>query len=259
MKRENTFNLISNDILCSIIIPVHNNIKFTQAAILSLLKLPSNYEIIIVDNDSTDSTQDTIMTLINNRSIEGAQLLYFHFPRNLGFGRANNWGYKHSNGKYVLFLNNDIRIEDRYTDWPLIMLEWAKQGYLVGTQGGVLDRSFNFVREGFELPQTKYWYMSGWCICSSRQNFDKLILNHYSDDKTDVICTGKAFGPWNEKFFAYFEDGDLSWRAKRKGIKFKEVHVPIHHFGRMTGKQIGLNYMYKRSRRVFKNIWKDNI
>ncbi|MHA2426873.1 MAG: glycosyltransferase family 2 protein [Candidatus Hermodarchaeia archaeon] len=253
---EGEFEPVLDNISCSIIIPVHNNVNFTKAAVTDLLRLPNDYEIVIVDNASDDSTQEEMASLIDSRSPEDAQLVYITCPRNLGFGRANNKGYKHSNGEYVLFLNNDIRVEKRHEDWPSIMLEWAKKGYLVGTQGGLLDKDFNFLKEGFGIKQSKYWYISGWCLCGSRENFDKLILNHYSHDETDEICEGEAWGPWNEKFFAYFEDGDLTWRARKLGIEFKEVHVPVHHFGRMTGKKLGLNYMYKKSRRIFKKMWR---
>lgn len=253
---EGEFEPVLDNISCSIIIPVHDNVNFTKAAVTDLLRLPSDYEIVVVDNASEDSTQEEMARLIDNRSKDNAQLVYITCPRNLGYGRANNKGYKHSHGEYVLFLNNDIRVENRHEDWPSIMLEWARKGYLVGTQGGLLDKNFNFLKEGFGLPQSKYWYISGWCLCGSRENFDKLILNHYSHDQTDEICEGKAWGPWNEKFFAYFEDGDLTWRARKLGIEFKEVHVPVHHFGRMTGKKLGLSYMYKKSRRTFKQMWK---
>lgn len=258
MKFENTNNIFDqklDGILCSIIIPVYNNVNFTTAAIKDLLRLPNTYEIVIVDNASEDSTQEEVMKLISGMSEEQAQLTYIACPRNLGYGRANNKGYKHSNGEYILFLNNDIRVDGKHEDWPTIMLEWAMRGFLVGTQGGVLDKEFSFIKEGFELEQSKYWYISGWCLCGSRKNFDKLILNHYSHDETDEICDGPAWGPWNEKFFAYFEDADLTWRAKKLGIELKEVHVPVHHFGRMTGKKMGLNYMYKKSRRIFRKIW----
>lgn len=248
-----------NNISCSIIVPAYNNVNFTIAAVKDLLRLPNDYEIVVVDNASDDSTSEEMLNLVAARSDENAQLVYITCPRNLGFGRANNKGYKHSNGEYVIFLNNDIRIEGRHNDWPSIMLEWARKEYLVGTQGGLLDKDFNFVKEGFGLDQSKYWYISGWCLCGSRKNFDKLILNHYSNDQTDEICEGKAWGPWNEMFFAYFEDGDLTWRAKELGIQFKEVHVPIRHFGRMTGKKMGLNHMYRKSQRVFRTIWKNNV
>ncbi len=235
---------------------MYDNVDFTKAAIKDLLKLSNKYEIIIVDNASRDDTPFVVNQLIESRAEYQAKLVYIGCPKNLGFGRGNNKGYKHAAGEYIIFLNNDIRVRGRHEDWPTIMLEWAKKGFLVGTEGALLNKDFDFVKEGTGLEQSKYWYVSGWCLCGSRENFDKLIMNHYSHDETDEIMEGKAWGPWNEKFFAYFEDGDLTWRARDMGMEFKEVDVPIHHFGRMTGKNLNISYLYKRSKRVFKKIWK---
>lgn len=264
LKKENNvidLELFSTDkegIFCSIIIPVYNNIKFTKSAVEDLLNLPNNYEIVVVDNGSTDDTPYVIEAILENRTEEQAHLLYINCNKNLFFGRANNKGYKHSNGEYVIFLNNDIKVEDRLTDWPLIMIEEAKKGFLVCTQGAELDDGFNFVKEASGLKQSKYWYASGWCLCAKREVFDKLILNHFAHDETDEICEGRSWGPWNEKLSAksvYFEDVDLTWRAKEFGFNFKEVEIPVHHFGRMTGKKMNISYMYKISRRIFKKIW----
>jgi GT2 family glycosyltransferase len=248
------FDVKREGIRCSIIIPVYNSVNFTKSALEDLSRLPSNYEVIIVDNASEDNTAEVVHDFISNQKEEFARLVYIGCPRNLGFGRSNNKGQKHASGEYLLFLNNDIRVVDRHNDWPEIMIEHADD-HIVCTQGGLLDSQFNFVKEGTGLSQTDYWYASGWCLCGSRKLFDRLILNHFSDDKTDEICDGKAWGSWNEKYFLYFEDGDLTWRAKELGIKFKEVSVPVHHFARVTGRKYNMLHYYRKSRKIFKKEW----
>lgn len=252
---DSDFTTKKDGIYCSIIIPVYNNVNFTKLALEGLLQLPNKYEIIIVDNGSDDETPDMVAELLNNADSDKASIMYIGCDRNLGFGRANNKGYKHSNGEYVLFLNNDIRIDDRYEDWPEILIESAKGGNIVCTQGGVLDKRYNFVKEGKGFEQTELWYSSGWCLCASKDTFDKLILDQYSHDETDELCDGEAWGPWNELFFAYFEDGDLTWRAKELDIDFVEVDIPVHHFGRATGKKLNLNHLYRVSQRKFRKEW----
>jgi len=244
------------DFNLSIIIPVFNNINFTKLALEGLTKLSNKYEIIIVDNNSTDNTFELVNSFIKDISKESARVKYVHCPNNLGFGAANNKGYKHSEGKNILFLNNDIRIEKDFKTWPNDMVKLAEQGYLVGTQGALLDEKFNFIKEGSGLKQTDYWYLGGWCVCGSRATFDKLILDHYCNSEGEIV-NGKAWGPWNEKFFLYFEDGDLTWRAKKLGIEIVEIQVPIHHFGRVTGKKYSMFGYYKISRRIFINEWKE--
>lgn len=247
------------DVDLSIIIPVHNNANFTQSVVRDLMRLPAKYEIIVVDNASTDDTAFILNEFMNQQKPERARLITVGCPRNLGFGRANNKGYKHSVGKNILFLNNDVRIRGDFETWPEELIRLSREGYLVGANGGILDINFNFVRETQGLVESDHFYLSGWCLAASRETFDKLVLNHYRHDVTDVITDGRAWGPWNEKFFAYFEDGDLSWRAKDLGIPFDIVEVQAHHFGRVTGRQLGLHEMYKTSQATFKEIWADRL
>ena len=243
----------------SIIIPVYNNINFTRNALNDLLQLPSNHEIIIVDNASSDETPMVMNEFLNKQNPERAKLVYIGCPRNLGFGRANNKGYKHSVGENVLFLNNDIRVQSDFQSWTKPIIENCKLDKMISPNGGLLDGNFNFIRETDDLRNDANFYLSGWCLASSRKVFDSLILNHYSHDQTDLIMEGRAWGPWNEKFFAYFEDGDLTWRAKQQGIPIDVLHVPVHHFGKMTSRKLDLSAMYKKSLGIFREIWAEKL
>lgn len=243
----------------SIIIPVYNNANFTKSAVTDLLKLSKKYEIIIVDNGSTDDTPIAMFDLMDLVKEETAELCYMNCPRNLGFGRANNKAYKHARGKNILFLNNDIRVKSDFATWPERLIEYCDKGHLVSANGGLLDGQFNFVAETNDVRDDEFFYLSGWCLAGSRETFDKLILDHYSHDETDEITLGRAYGPWDEQFFAYFEDDDLSWRAKAQGIPLSVVSVPVHHFGRMTSKKLDISTMYKRSQIIFRELWAEKL
>ncbi|HVI41753.1 MAG TPA: glycosyltransferase, partial [Anaerovoracaceae bacterium] len=252
-------NKSKNEIVLSIIIPCYNNVNFTKSAIQDLLKLPSNHEVILVDNASTDTTGLIIHELMETRNKENAELKYIGCPKNLGFGRANNKGYKRAKGKNILFLNNDIKVKDNFDTWTQTLIDACQAGKLVSANGGMLDNQFNFIRETDNLIDSEYFYLSGWCLAGSRETFDKLTMNHYSDDVTDEIKEGQAWGPWNEKFFAYFEDDDLTWRAKEMGIPLDVIQVPVHHFGRMTTKKLNLASMYKTSQEIFRSLWSKKL
>jgi GT2 family glycosyltransferase len=230
----------------SIIIPVFNNANFTKLALEGLTKLSNKYEIVIIDNNSTDNTVEMVEDFIVNTPKDRAKVVLVSAPINLGFGGSNNKAFKHARGRNILFLNNDIRIDDKFETWPEELVRLSEEGYIVCAQGGVLDKKFNFVKEGRGLPQTDYWYCSGWCLGGSRDTFDKLTLSK-----------GNVHEVWLSKLFLYYEDVDLTWRAKKLGIPIKEIDVPIHHFGKMTGRKFNMFGYFKKSQKIFRQEWKE--
>jgi GT2 family glycosyltransferase len=215
----------------SIVIPVYNQYSYTANAIKDLLQLRVDKEIIIVDNGSVDSTKDIvgkdIIKVVRN-------------SKNLGFAKAVNQGYNISEGEFVLFLNNDIRVRERHETWVEGMLDVASTGLVGPTMGG-LDEQFNFMGEFGKHPTTRHYYMSGWNILGSRYTWEKFVLTN---------------GPWDdETFWSYFEDTDLGFRAREQGEKMTIVPVPVHHFGSVTSKKMNLNELYKKARIAFINKW----
>lgn len=213
--------------MLSIIIPLFNNYHLTKSCLEDLNKLQIEHEIILVDNGSIDETKKLPCSIRNST--------------NLGFAKACNQGFAKSNGNYVLFLNNDIKVYKNYESWPEELITGASEGYLVGPTGGLLDNKFDFIKETNEILPG-YFYMSGWCLCARREIFKKLDCS-----KNEIF---------SEDFVSYFEDTDLSFRAKKKGIGFKIIPIPVTHYGRMTGKMVGLGKLYLQSKSIFINKWR---
>lgn len=247
-----------SNINVSIIIPVFNCSKHTDQCLSYLSHLDSTHEIIVVDNNSSDNTQE-VLTKYAELFADDAKpdLVVVTNEVNLGYGRANNRGFAKARGNLVCFLNNDIKVKN-LKNWLTPMLVRANMSdAIVCLKGGVLDSSFNFVKEGHGLPPTKYWYMSGWCLVAKREVFAKLIQDHRYDPDSKSIVEEKAPGPWNEKFFLYYEDGDLTWRAKDLGIPTIEQRTDdIIHIGRVTGRKHNAFVFLKKSKRIFSKIWK---
>jgi len=235
---------------CSIIIPVYNNANFTKVALQDLTVLGRECKLIVVDNASTDHTFDVIQD-INNHTIENADrnhswVHHLVNGENLGFAKANNQGYETAQSEYVLFLNNDIRVRRDHLFWLDRLIEQCGDG-IIGAQAGMIDRDYKFVKEGQFDPMQKGAYLSGWCMLAKRSTWDKLKIDEQK-------------GPWNESYFLYFEDDDLSWRAKQAGMKLKVAQdLPLHHFSRTTGRKYNMFHHYHKSRRIFKKAWKGKL
>jgi GT2 family glycosyltransferase len=224
--------------MLSIIIPVFNQLIYTKNC-LNYLSILDNIEVIIVNNNSTDGTKEY---LDNYKEIKNFKVL--HNEKNMGFGFASNQGFKESSGNNILFLNNDIRSNDKSIKWNEIIEKSIEENpnCLVGPTAGFIKKDFNF---GYETSDfnTEINYMSGWCLAGSKELFNRLI-------------EGNNQGPFDaETYFVYFEDTDLSWRATNIGIKFKIIDLPLIHLGKRTSSTIDTSKLYLESKSKFIKRW----
>lgn len=90
--------------LVSIIMPVYNSEKYIKDAIQSILKQTyDNWELIIVDDCSTDNSSKIINEFCENNN----RINRFRFKKNKGVSKARNYGIEHSNGDFIAFLDSD--------------------------------------------------------------------------------------------------------------------------------------------------------
>lgn len=114
-------------ILVSVIIVTHNSSSVIGGCIssISMNCTAGNYEVIVVDNDSTATEKEFL------RSVSGIDTLLLH-DKNSGFGTANNIGSKAARGDYLLFLNPDTVL---LNDIISIFLEATKELDTFGVLG----------------------------------------------------------------------------------------------------------------------------
>ncbi len=226
----------------SVVIPLYNKVEYTQQCLESLEQnTPSGkYEVVLVDNASTDGTGEFLNCL------EG-DVIIVRNEKNEGFVRACNMGARASSGKYVLFLNNDTVVMPGWLDALLAVMEKDPQVGGVGAKlvypdgrlqeaGGIIfnDASgWNFGK--FDDPAKDSYnrlvevdYCSGACLLVRRDLFEQL-------DGFDV-----RYVP------AYYEDVDLCFGIRKLGYKvmFCPDSVIVHFEGITAG--TNLNTGYKR-------------
>lgn len=224
----------------SIVICCWNKYNFTKSCLKDLSQLPSDHQIIIVDNNSSDETYNELK--------DNKDIIYIRNEINDGFGKACNKGASEAVGENILFLNNDIRVKSNHTDWTTNLIKHCQYG-LVGPTMGQLDKDFNFVQEANKVLMGNS-YMSGWCLAASKDIWKKLEIPRKDADKTvypQIFC---------EDFFCYYEDTDVGMRARKLGIKMQVVDVPVVHFGKQTTKQLNVHELYTKSRQIFIKKWK---
>lgn len=228
------------DKVLSIVIPVFNKFNFTKSCLNDLLHLPENHEIIIVDNASSDET---------NKELAGnKEIVYCRNEQNLGFAKACNIGYGLASAPNVLFLNNDIRVKADKDSWTQPILKMCANA-LVGPTMGQLNGKLEFVQEANRFLPGKS-YMSGWCLGSSKEVWKKLeVVRPVTATDTYPQVFSEEFG------LAYFEDTDLSFRARKLGINMEVVEIPVVHFGKQSSKQLNTAKLYNEARQIFLKKW----
>lgn len=229
----------------SIVIPIFNKWNFTKSCLTDLSKLPADHEIIFIDNASSDETNIEINKFIDElvKNPNSCKIAYKRNDQNLFHSEACNQGFRMALGENVLFLNNDIRVRTNHANWTTTVIGACESTKgLVGPTMGLLDNNLNFVKEANQQLSGNS-YLGGWCIAASQETWRKLKV-------------GDTKQIWNEKYPMYFNDTDLSFRAKKLGIPLSVISLPdVFHFGKISASQLNINKLYTEGRKVFLQDW----
>lgn len=223
----------------SIVISLFNKWNFTKSCLNDLKQLsPDDHEIIIIDNASSDETSKEIEQFITR---DDPQFIsYVRNNTNTFHSKACNQGYNLAKGKNVLFLNNDIKVKSNHTSWTKSIIEACESNSLVGPTMGQLDSNLNFVKEANQQLAGNS-YLSGWCVAASKKTWKQLAINNQI---------------WNEQYPMYFNDTDLSFRARKNKITLNVIPLPdVMHFGKISASQINVHKLYTEGRQVFLKHW----
>ncbi len=232
----------------SIVIINYNVRHFLEQCLCSVLKACSNLEaeVLVIDNQSTDGSQ----AYFNNRFKE---VKFTWKTANDGFARSCNEGWRTASGNHVLFLNPDTLLAEDSLEKCLAFMQQHPDAGALGVR--MIDGS------GQYLPESKRGFPGAWASCCKLAGLTRLFpksrffaryylghLNPLTDHPVEVLSGAcmlvqravlEKTGGFDESFFMYAEDIDLSYRIQQLGFRnYYFAGTTILHFkGESTVKQ----------------------
>lgn len=229
--------------LISVVIVIWNSAAYLAQCLSALSRQTvQGFEIILVDNGSTDNGADGLDTRWT-----GLQLTVHRLPSNLGFAAANNIGSRLARGKWIVLLNADAFPQP---DWLEQLVKAAED-----------NPDFNFFASRQIQADTPnlldgtgdVYHASG---LAWRQHYNRPV-RYYGLHSGEVFgaCAAAAMyrredflrmGGFDETYFSYFEDVDLSFRLRLAGGRCLYVSdAVVHHVGSAsTGKTSDFAYYH---------------
>ena len=226
------------------VVIVNYNVKyFLEHCLLSVVKACSNIdaEILVVDNNSTDSSSDYFKNKFPSVN-------FYWLAENLGFGKANNYALQFAKGDYILFLNPDTIVGENCFKDCISFFQKNKNCGALGVR--MIDGAGNFLKEskrGFPNAAVGFYKAIGLANLFPK-TFGQYHATHLlekDNNKVDVLAgafmmlSKKAIEitkGFDEDFFMYGEDIDLSYRVKKAGLEnyyFGEKTI-VHFKGEST-------------------------
>lgn len=131
--------------LVSVIMPAYNGEKYIGAAIESILNQTyGNWELIIIEDKSTDNTLDVIQKYKDSRIS-----LYLN-PCNKGIAYSTNLGITQSKGKYIALLDDDDLATEHRLEWQTEFMEEHSEIDILGGRSVLIDAEGNFIKYDLE-------------------------------------------------------------------------------------------------------------
>ncbi len=239
----------------SIIIPHYNGEDLLYNCIDSIYKNISikDFELIVVDNASTDDSINRIKSNFQNVEIISSN-------SNLGYSGGCNLGATHASGKYLLFLNNDT---EHSSEWIEKLVHFLDSNSKIAAVQPKILNIHN--KKLFDYAGGAGGFIDKFCFPFVQGRiFHTLEEDHsqYNNPSRIFWASGAAFmirsnifktlEGFDKVYFAYMEEIDLCWRAQAMGYKIYSVPDSfVYHYGKQTIKENTIKSHYLNHR----NSW----
>ena len=235
--------------LTSIIIVTHNQCSYTQACLESVrLRTDVPYELIVVDNGSTDET----VSFLQSSQVEHLILN----ETNRGFPAAVNQGMAIARGEQVLLLNNDTIVTTGWLSRMLDVLAFDPRIGLVGPVSNCISGPQQIETNDQQLSDLEKFALT-W----GKEHEKELVATDRLVGFCLLIrrCVIEAIGLFDEQFgIGNFEDDDFCRRAIQAGFQAVIARAAfVYHFGSMTFKASQLDYrqLMDHNRQLYLQKW----
>jgi len=232
----------------SIVMACYNQVHLTAKCIQSILAHTKDFELIIIDNGSTDGTDGYLSEL--KKSHQNVKVI--SIAENKTFAQANNLGIKLVEGEIVCLLNNDVVVNKDWLDrlcahlYNIPLKNLAMIGPVSNCSNG---------RQMVGLQDPEAWYQAnrgrwthagklfGWCMLIKKSTLDEI-------------------GGFDERFVNAYEDNDLCLRMQLAGYKMAIAYdTYIYHAGQGTLRTTQTEEQYiengNKNRGIYFDKWCD--
>jgi len=249
----------------SVIIPNWNGLELLRPCLAMLRRQTyPDYEVIVVDNGSTDGSVRVLRQ-------EYPEVRVLALSENSGYSGGCNAGIRAAQGELLVMLNNDTEVE---SDWLRALVDAMGRHPEAGTCASrimIYDKPHVLHSAGdlYRLDGTAD-SRGVWTLYNSPYDKESYVFGGCGAAVSYRREMLEEVGVFEEKFFMYCEDVDLSWRAQLAG--WKCVYVPqavlYHHHGATSGGTLASYYVGRNSlwviirnypTRLLRKYWKEII
>jgi len=244
----------------TVIIVNWNGLEYLQHCLSALLAQAGvAFDTLVVDNGSTDGSIEWLQS-----NYPMVQLI--RNPENRGFAEANNQGIRATQGEYVVLLNNDAQPSPGWLASLVAVANADARVGMVASQIRLAHAPGRLDSTGIEVDVLGIAWNRHWGALVAAEPSDPVEV--FGPSAAAALYRREMLeeiGLFDERYFAYYEDVELAWRARRAG--WRCLYVPaarVLHIHSATGSrisgfkayQIGLNKWRTLFKHYpFKRLW----
>lgn len=223
-----------------------------------------NYEVILVDNHSSDGSVEHLKQKFRNEiNIGRLKLIANDF--NAGFAKANNQGFKLAKGEFILFMNPDMELKENSFKKMLDYLKTKPEAGIVTGRLLYGDKTVQPNVKSFPtlcsqiLILLKMHHFFSWLPCLKKYLMKD--FKYTNEQEVDMVMGAFIFtkkkvmeeiNAWDEDYWLWWEDVEMCRVVKDKGYKI--IFTPITEIIHYEGKSFEQTFGLKKQKRFNKGM-----